>query len=122
MRQTLPPLSALPLGLMLAGCASTDPSHIPNPLALPGQAITTGVQNASYQSRRARVELHVKTHHPALIAQITAGGGPELTQAMDLARVAARDRDILLLRLQSERQLYSASPDALVVALMVHGH
>ncbi len=104
----------------LAGC-SNEASHVPNPLLLPFYGIGNAVQNAAYGERRGAVEVFVKTNHPALIADIDNGGGDQLIEAMNLARVAAKDRDILTLRLQSERALYARNQEALIVALMVHG-
>lgn len=111
----------LPIVLMLSACDPSQPSHLGNPLLLPGQAISNSVQNAQYNTRRGQVEIFVKTNFDALIVDIDAGGGPTLTQAMDLARVQAPTRPILALRLKSDMAIYRKSPDALVVALMVHG-
>lgn len=107
--------------LALAGCDPGQPGHPGNPLLLPGHAVGNAARNATYNARRAKVELHVKTHHPAMIAEIETGGGPVLDEAMDLAGVAQKDREILVLRLLSDLALYRNSPDALVVALMAHG-
>ena len=107
--------------LILLPACTPEASHIPNPVLLPGQAASTAVSNATYGARRARVSRHVAAHHPALMAEIAAGSGPHLTQAMDLARVKAADRPALIRRLQQDRALYAADPEALIVALMVHG-
>ena len=101
--------SGLIASLALAACAPPQPGPPP-----PRQ---TAQQQAE---QRAAVEVYVKTHHPALLADIAAGGGPNLTAAEDLARIAAATRPILLLRLQSNRTIYQTSPEALVIALMWH--
>ncbi len=106
--------------LLLVGCAQ-EASHLPNPLLLPGQAVSNAAQNASYKARRARVAEHVRAHHPTLIAEIAADGGPHLQQAMHLARVPAQNRDALQRRLRQDLALYRTDPEALIVALMVHG-
>ncbi|WP_095588814.1 hypothetical protein [Actibacterium ureilyticum] len=105
---------------MLTACGR-EASHIPNPVLLPGQAVSTGIANAAYGARRARVARHVAVHHPTLMTEIAAGGGPKLSQAMDLARVRVADRPALIRRLQQDRALYAADREALIVALMVHG-
>ncbi len=118
-KSIISPLFALSL---LAGCDPSQPSHLPNPLLLPGQAIGTAAGNAVYNARRGKVEVYVKSNFPALVQEMKAGGGPHLDQAMTLAGVAAATRPILLLRLKSDIGIYENSPDALVVALMVHGN
>ncbi len=94
---------------------------MPNPLLLPGQAISNAVQNAGYSRRRARVAAFVKVHHALLVQEITAGGGATLTQAMQLARVPVVEHSALIARLNADIALYRADSEALIVALMVHG-
>ncbi len=113
---------ALPAALLLAACAGGDDgSHLPNPLSLPGQALGNAIGNGIYNARRGKVEAFVKANHPALIEEIRAGGGPLLTHAMALAGVRPEMRPTLALRLKADIGLYLNSPEALVVALMVHG-
>ncbi|WP_435312889.1 hypothetical protein [Primorskyibacter sedentarius] len=107
--------------ICLVAACSNEASHLPNPLLLPGQAIATGIGNARYNARRAQVSAHVAQHHSALIAEITVGGGPRMTEAMDRARVPEDRRPVLLRRLREDIVLYRADAEALVVALMVHG-
>ncbi len=104
-----------------SGCAGQSASHLPHPLALPGAAIGTAIENGIYGARRRQVSDWVQTHHAKLIAQIRAGGGGHLQHAMDLARVPQQDRQALIHRLTSDLALYQSDPEALIVALMVHG-
>lgn len=72
-----------------AGC-SPDANHLGNPLLFPLNAIGTSIGNASYNATRGKVEVFVKTNHPALIADIQRGGGPIRTGVPLSASVAAR--------------------------------
>lgn len=108
------------LCIALAAC-TTEARHIPNPLLLPGQAVSAAASNAAYGARRNRVKSHVTAHHATLMAEIDAGGGPHLSRAMHLARVPRDKRPSLIRRLQADRALYRADPEALTIALMVHG-
>ena len=105
------------LGLM-AACTG-EANHLGNPLLLPLNGLGTAIGNATYGVKRGQVEVFVKTSHPALIADIRAGGGPTLTQAFDLADVPAGVRAPHTLQLQSDLALYSSNLDALIVAIMV---
>ncbi|WP_116599161.1 hypothetical protein [Primorskyibacter marinus] len=109
------------LGLcLLAGC-SPGASHLPNPLSLPGQAVATGLENAAYNARRARLAWYVQHHHAQIIDEIAAGTGPRISTAMELARVPAHRQHELLTRLREDIALYRKDAAAFVVALMVHG-
>ncbi len=120
--QSRAPRALFLAALTLAACAGgDDASHLPSPLALPGQALGNAIGNGIYNARRGRVEAFVKANHPALIGEIRAGGGPRLARAMELAGVAPEMRPTLALRLRADIGLYENSPEALVVALMVHG-
>ena len=105
---------------LLMGC-SNEANHIGNPLLLPFNGFANAAENAVYNERRGRVEVFVKTNHPALLSNIAAGGGATLTEAMDIARIPADARPTRLIQLKSDLALYQSSPDALVVALMVYG-
>jgi hypothetical protein len=115
-----PALAASALAL-LAACATGEANHLGNPLTWPATLLTGTVQNAAYSARRGQVEVHVKSNHPTLIAEIAAGGGPLLTTAMDLAGIPAADRPTRLIQLNADLGLYDANPGALVTALMVYG-
>jgi hypothetical protein len=103
---------------VLSAC-SNEASHLGNPLLLPINAIATVGQNAAYNQRRAQVEVFVKSNFDALIRDIMAGGGPVLTEAMDIAGIRAGDRPARVIQLQSDIALYNTAPGALVTALMV---
>ena len=112
----------LVLTLPLTGAACADhPSHLPNPLLLPAQAVSATVQNASYDARRERVKDHVTAHHAEILSEIAAGGGARLFTAMELAWVSAPKRPALIDLLRKDIALYREDPEALTVALMVHG-
>lgn len=104
----------------LTACTQED-NHLGNPLSLPGAGLSTVVGNTAYNQRRGRVELIVKSNYDAVLADINAGGGPVLTEAMDAAGIPAADRPTRMLQLQSDMGLYANNPGALVVALMVYG-
>ncbi|WP_377505694.1 hypothetical protein [Octadecabacter sp. R77987] len=110
--------SALLCMLAMAAC-SDEANHLGNPLMWPGQGIGTAIENGVYNERRGRVEVFVKTNHPALIADIRAGGGATLEQAFDIARVPRSIRPAHTLQLQSDLALYETNIDALIVAIMV---
>lgn len=107
------------LFLALATGCSSQANHLGNPLLLPVSALGSSLGNAQYNQTRGKVEVFVKTNHPALIADIRNGGGPTLTKAYDLAAAPKPLRDEHTLQLQSDPALYAANLDALVVAIMV---
>lgn len=101
--------------LALAACSTEDGTPVTWPAA--------GFFNPSAddQQRRAAVELFVKTNHPALVADIAAGGGPTLERAFDIANVPAGDRPARRLQLRGDLDAYATAPGALVVALNLYG-
>ncbi|MBU2993361.1 hypothetical protein Q4555_00790 [Octadecabacter sp. 1_MG-2023] len=105
--------------LILLSACSTEANHIGNPLLLPIHALGNAASNAAYGQRRGQVEVFVKTNHPALIADLQAGGGTTLSQAFDIANVPVSTRAPHTLQMQSDLALYSNNLDALVVAIMV---
>jgi len=109
------------LCLILTSACSGEANHIGNPLLLPFSGIATVVENTVYNERRGKVEIFVKTNHPALILDIKSGGGATLTQAMNIARVPAQDRETRIIQMQSDINLYTTNLGALVTALMVYG-
>ncbi len=111
------PLLAL---VLLTGCGS-EANHLGNPLAWSVTGLATAAENAAYTERRGRVEVIVKTNFDRIIADITAGGGDVLTEAMDTARIPDADRPARVLQMQRDLGLYEANPGALVVALVVYG-
>jgi hypothetical protein len=88
--------------------------------SLPGMSGLLSTDPA-YSQIRGQVELLVKTNHAALLEQIAAGQGPLLTEALDTAGVPPSDRPARVLQLQGDLSLYTANPEALVVALMLYG-
>ncbi len=109
------------LCLIMTAACSSEANHIGNPLLLPFTGVASVFENTIYNERRGKVEIFVKTNHPALIQDIKSGGGPRLTQAMDIARVPAQDRETRIIQMQSDIGLYTKNLSALVTALMVYG-
>jgi hypothetical protein len=103
--------------IALGACSGWTPSA----LMMPGLEIGAASSDPAYAARRGSVELAVKGSWPAIINEITAGGGPALTAAMDAAGVPPQDRPARLIQLQQESAAYAANPGALVSALMVYG-
>jgi len=102
----------------IAGCTG-EANHLGNPFLLPINGLGTAIGNAGYNQTRGQVEIFVKSNHPALIADLRAGGGSILTEAFDIANVPQSARAPHTLQLQSNLQLYESNLDALVVAIMV---
>lgn len=109
----------LPCLIFMAAC-SNEANHIGNPLLLPFSGLATVFENSVYNERRGRVEVFVKSNHPALIADITAGGGGHISEAMNIARIPASDQPTRLIQMKSDIALYKTNPGALVTALMVY--
>ena len=112
----------LGLVLALAGC---DMGHLGNPILWPGMIVGGGIENATYNARRKRVEDHVNAHQADIISDVRAGGGPALTTGMNLAAVHPSTRPELLRVLRDEVDNYTPdTPQAreqLVIVFMVHG-
>ncbi len=111
-------LTFLACPLALTACA---PGWTPTALMMPGIEIGTASTDPAYAARRGATELAVKGAWPAIIGEITAGGGPALTTAMDAAGVPPQDRPTRIAQMQAESASYAANPGALVSALMVYG-
>ena len=107
------------LFLGLTAACTSQPNHLGNPFLLPVSALGSAISNASYNEKRGKVEIYVKSNHPALIADIRNGGGPTLTQAFQIANVPKPIRAPHTLQLQSDLALYSNNIEALIVAIMV---
>lgn len=112
-------IKALTLLVCLPACATQGSNGLP--VLFPGFEIGRAAGDPAYVQRRGAVELFVKTHHQALLSQIAAGGGPDLTQALDLAGVPPPDRPARIVQLEGDRGLYEVNPAALISALMVYG-
>jgi len=83
--------------------------------------LAAGCVVATNNPRQGEVQVFVAQNHPALVADVEAGGGAVLDQAMAVSGVNAATRDILLLRLQSELPLYRRSPLAMATVIAAHG-
>ena len=119
--QFLITLAILPVAL--AGCDPTQPSHIPNPIQLPGAVIGTGIENTFYNARRKRVSGFVMANYAGLVTEIKAGQTPLAHIAMDIARVPAPSWPVLFDELRSNPDIYlSGDPEKMVVAFMVYGN
>ena len=113
-------MKRLLLILPLAACA-TQPSHIPNPLFLPAQAVSNTLQNATYNGRRERVKTYVVANHGDIVRDIEAGGGTNLSTAMELAWITGAKRPAITTLLAKDIAQYRTDAEALTIALMVHG-
>lgn len=118
MKQTLPVFG---LVLFIAACAQGQANHLGNPLLLPVAVVSNGLQNASYNARRAKVDGFVQSNHPALIRDISNGHGPHLSMAIKLAQVQPQSQTALIKELRTRITFYRSNPDAVTVTLMVHG-
>ena len=105
--------------LLISAC-SNAPNHVGSPFLVPTNAITSAAQHAVYNQRRGQVEVFVKSNFTAVIADIRAGGGPILTEAMNSAGVPLNDRPARIIQLRSDIGLYETAPGALITALMVY--
>ena len=68
-------------------------------------------------TRGGQLELLVKTDFDALLSDISAGGGPVIWQAFEIAGVPLEARPARLLQLRGDLPLYQSSPGALTLAL-----
>lgn len=102
--------------LLLPLCACTNGM---NPLQ---STLMTPAEAAAHTERRAQVEVFVKTNHPAIMNDIVMGGGPALTQAMQIAGIPVAQHPARALQLQSDAGLYQSAPGALVTTLMLYAN
>ncbi|WP_296420516.1 hypothetical protein [Pseudooctadecabacter sp.] len=107
------------LFLVVLSACSSQPNHLGNPLLWPVNAVSNAFGNANYAATRGKVEVFVKTNHPALVADLRAGGGPALTQAFDIAQTPQPVRGPHTLQMQSDLSLYETNIAALITAIMV---
>jgi hypothetical protein len=112
--------SPLIVAVLVTACTN-DANHVGNPLLLPFNGIRASMDNGGYSQRRGQVELTVKSNFPAIINDIRMGGGPALTEAMNVAGTQVADRPARIIQLQSNMAMYESTPGALVTALMVYG-
>ena len=110
------------IAICLLPACSNEANHLGNPLLLPISGISIAIDNAAYNQRRGEVELIVKSNFEEIKRDIRAGGGPVLTQAMDVARIPTSDRPTRILQLNADMGLYQTAPGPLVTALMVYGN
>jgi hypothetical protein len=85
--------------------------------------VTSGIQNGAYNRRRNKLKKHITEHFTHIHQDVRMGGGPQLEQSMDIARIPPEKRNTLLSELQSNPKLYfDKDIEPLVVAVMVHGN
>ncbi len=96
----------------LAACAEAQMPLI--------QPFDLASQTAAHSAHRGEVEVFVKTNHTAILGDISTGGGPTVTRAMDLAGVPPQDRPARLIQLRADQTLYQNAPGALVTTLMLY--
>ena len=119
-----PALLIVSVVLGLAACSG--PSHLPAPWELPGAAVSSAFENATYGAKRGRVERIVSANRDAIAAEIDAGGGVALDQAMAAAGVPDAVRPALVSELRTHPEIYREGRglqiEPVIVALMVHGN
>jgi hypothetical protein len=106
------------IAALFAAACSGGSQPIGSPLL---RATTAVEQTAAYSQRRGQLEVYVKTNFTAMLADIRAGEGPILDNAMTIAGIPAGDRPTRIIQLQSDVGLYAAAPGALITALMIYG-
>ena len=99
--------------LLLAGCAA--------PLTGPYGTLSMPMGSEAEAARRGAVELVVKSQFDTLLAEIAAGGGPVLSDAMSAAAIPELDRPARTLQLQGDLNLFRAAPGTLVTTLLLYG-
>lgn len=115
-------LKSIFICIVLAGCDKAQPSHVPNPVLLPVEAVKAGASNLVYGAKRSKVARFVTQNYAALEHDVLGQGGPTERAAMDLAGIPMDRQFSVHKELQSDPALYFAgNPEPLIVALMVHG-
>ncbi|WP_342070970.1 hypothetical protein [Yoonia algicola] len=106
---------------VLTSACTQDGAQLGTPFMSPASGAGTVFGSAASAQRRGAVEITVKANFADIIADIRAGGGPILSEAMDTAGIPPRDRPTRIIQLQSNMGLYQSNPGALVSTLMVYG-
>lgn len=99
------------------GGTTIDGSFIPN-----RQTIRDIRRLNQFANRRETVHHFVVPNYSALEQDISAGGGPALDHAMDLARIHQRERSNVRRQLRDAYFKGEVSPDSLSTALGVYGN
>jgi hypothetical protein len=124
-RLTLQFTALLTIGLCLTACSSRT-SHIGAPWQWPGAAVTSGVSNAIYDARRARVKNYVGANLDALKLEARTNAGPIMNEAARLAEVPGARRADLFIQLHDNHATFFNKPtseaavEAVTVAFMVY--
>lgn len=122
MPSTIKFLPLLLSAVLLPAC-STGPNHIGNPLTWPVRGVIHGVNEASYQARRARLSNYVNANITQIHADIIAMGGATLTEAMQIADISPEKQPHVTAELASDPALYVQDDiEPIVVTLMVHSN
>lgn len=82
-------LVILPALLLLTAC---DAGHLGNPLTLPLSALSTAVENSSYNSRRTQVAAFIAANQPALQSEARGTSGPTLAALYQTARIPPQNQ------------------------------
>lgn len=111
--------------VLLFGLAACDMGHLGSPVMWPSMAVSNGLENASYNARRQRVQAHLAQRYTEVLTDIRSGGGPALTLAAELAQVPPQTRPELTRTLNADLAKFSpdtpAARERLLVWFMVHG-
>jgi len=110
---------------VLCAC-SNEASHLPSPISLPGAAISSVFENATYGARRNKVKAYVSANYQVLRSEVQVGQGVHLDQVMDITGVSGEKRAKVVQELRGDNPVYfpevasDSAVEAVVVALMVH--
>lgn len=116
--------------IFLSTCAlyacSNEASHLPSPISLPGAAIGSVFENATYGARRDKVKAYVSANYQVLRSEVEMGQGVHLNQVMDITGISGEKRAKVVQELRGDNPVYfpevatDGVVEAVVVALMVH--
>lgn len=112
-------------GLCLTACSS-QANHMGAPWQWPGAIVSSGVSNAIYDARRARVKTYVAANLGALSREALVGPGPLMNEAARLAEVPASRKAQLFAQLHDDHSTFFDKPtddeavEAVTIAFMVY--
>ncbi|MCU0881246.1 MAG: hypothetical protein MUF14_01095 [Hyphomonadaceae bacterium] len=109
-----------------ASCAGRQANHIGALWTWPGAIVSSGISNAVYDARRARVKAYVTDNVDAIASQATEGTGATLDEAARIAGVPSNRRPDLYRQLRDSHADFFAKPtreevvEAVTIAFMVY--
>ena len=111
--------------LTLTACTH-GASHLPLPHQLPGAAVGSAIDNASYKARRNKVKAAIQPHVDFIMADAARGGGPTFDMTCRVANVSPGKCAELLGQIAQDDHIYQVGTfserlEKLTVAFMVYG-